>query len=153
PTLWALCRPGNLQRKTMNASRTLRILSVVMLGTLATLTATARPPSDKVTPPAATSAGERESPENLREDFSILRGALEEGHPGIYRYTPKAELDKRFEQAERALDRPMNVYEFYRIVAPAVAFLKCGHTGVRVNPDLDKDKPRFPLAVRVLDGK
>src|SRR5262249_33058675 len=88
-----------------------------------------------------------------REDFRILRGALEEGHPGIYRYTPKAELDKRFDQAEQALDRPMNVYEFYRLVAPAVAALKCGHTGVRVNPDLAKGKPVFPLVVRVLGGK
>ena len=30
------------------------------------------------------------TPEQLREDFAILRGALEEAHPGIYRYTPKA---------------------------------------------------------------
>src|SRR5439155_23920228 len=96
---------------------------------------------------------ERVVPEKLREDFRILRGALEEGHPGIYRYTPKAELDKRFNQAEKALDRPMDVYEFYRIVAPAVAALKCGHTGVRVNPDLDKGKRMLPLVVRLLNGK
>ena len=96
---------------------------------------------------------ERVPPEKLREDFRILRGALEEGHPGIYRYTPKEELDKRFDGAERALDRPMNVYEFYRVVAPAVASLKCGHTAVRVNPDLDKGRPVFPLLVRVLDGE
>jgi hypothetical protein len=47
----------------------------------------------------------------------------------------------------------MDVYEFYRIVAPAVAALKCGHTGVRVNSDLDKAKPVLPLVVRVLEGK
>ena len=92
-------------------------------------------------------------PEKLREDFRILRGALEEGHPGIYRYTPKQVLDRRFDQAEKALDHPMNVYEFYRIVAPVVAAIKCGHTGVRVSPDLTKGKPRLPLVVRVLDGK
>jgi hypothetical protein len=92
-------------------------------------------------------------PEELREDFRILRNALEEGHPGIYRYTSKKELERRFDQAEKAFDRPMNVYEFYRIVAPTVAALKCGHTGVRVPPDLDKAKPRLPLLVRVLDGK
>jgi hypothetical protein len=43
-------------------------------------------------------------PEKLREDFRILRGALEEGHPGIYRYTPKQVLDRRLDQAEMALD-------------------------------------------------
>ena len=42
-------------------------------------------------------------PEKLREDFRILRGALEEGHPGIYRYTPKQVLDRRFDQAEKVL--------------------------------------------------
>jgi C-terminal processing protease CtpA/Prc len=92
-------------------------------------------------------------PEKLREDWRILRRALEEGHPGIYRYTPKSELDKRFDLAESALNRPMNVYEFYRVVSPAVAALKCGHTGVRVNPELDKGKPVLPLVVRVLSGK
>jgi len=96
---------------------------------------------------------QRVPPEKLREDLRILRSALEEGHPGIYRYTSKAELVQRFDQAERALDRPMNVYEFYRVVAPAVAKLKCGHTGVRVNPDLDKGKPVLPLVMRVLDDK
>jgi Peptidase family S41 len=110
-----------------------------------------RPESKKAA--TAPAAPDRVPVEKLREDFRILRGALEEGHPGIYRYTPKKELDQRFDQAEKALDRAMNVYEFYRIVAPAVAAVKCGHTGVRVSPDLDKGKPRLPLVVRVLDGK
>jgi hypothetical protein len=90
--------------------------------------------------------------EKLREDLRILRQALEEGHPGIYRYTPKAKLDQAFDRADQALNRPMNVYEFYRIVAPAVAELKCGHTGVRVNPSLNQGKMLLPFVVRVLDG-
>lgn len=107
----------------------------------------------KLSTPARASAIERVSPDKLHEDFRILRGALEEGHPGIHRYTPKAELDQRFGEAEKALDRPMDVYEFYRIVAPAVAALKCGHTGVRINSDLDKGKPVLPLVVCILDRK
>jgi Peptidase family S41 len=109
--------------------------------------------SKKATTPEPAKVPEPVPPQKLREDFRILRQALEEGHPGIYRYTPKAELNDRFNRAEKALGRPMNVYEFYRIVAPAVAALKCGHTGVRVSPDLDKGKPVLPLVVRVLDGK
>jgi hypothetical protein len=111
------------------------------------------PAAKKAATPAPALAADPVPPQKLREDFRILRAALEEGHPGIYRYTPKKELDPRFDQAEKALDRPMNVYEFYRIVAPAVAAVKCGHTGVRVSPELDKSKPRLPLVVRVLDGK
>jgi hypothetical protein len=150
-------------KRIMNAYTRLLMLSAFILWPVLTLTAAegsqtaaAQPPSaesKKLANHVAASTVKRVPPEKLREDFGILRGALEEGHPGIYRYTPKAELDKRFDQAERALDRPMNVYEFYRVVAPAVAELKCGHTFVRVNPDLDKGKPVLPLVVRVLDAK
>jgi C-terminal processing protease CtpA/Prc len=147
----------------MNPDARQLMLSVLILCALPTLGAIAGSHFSAVQAPSAESkklathtaaaAIERVPPEKLREDFRILRGALEEGHPGIYRYTRKAELDQQFDQAERALDRPMNVYEFYRVVAPAVAKLKCGHTGVRVNPDFDKGKPAFPLVVRVLDDK
>jgi hypothetical protein len=103
--------------------------------------------------PSARGAGNQFTPEQLREDFRVLRQALEQGHPGIYRYTPRAELDKRFAEAQKSCDRAMTVYEFYRVIAPAVAAIKCGHTGVRVNPDLDKGKGVLPLVIRVLDGK
>jgi hypothetical protein len=113
----------------------------------------AKPQPKKTTPTSRDSGSEAQPPEKLREDFQILRRALEEGHSGVYRYTPKADLDRQFDQAEKALDRPMNVYEFYRVVAPAVAAVKCGHTGVRVPPPISQQKPRLPLSVRVLDGK
>src|SRR5262249_47296184 len=115
-----------------------------------------QPPSAGSKPAAARApagAPDPVPPEELREGFRILRGALGGGHPGIYRYTPQKKLDRRFDQAEQAIDHPMNVYEFYRVVAPVVAAIKCGHTGVRVSPDLTKGKPRLPLVVRVLDGK
>ena len=35
-------------------------------------------------------------PAQLQRDFDVLRRALEEAHGGLYRYTPKAELDKTF---------------------------------------------------------
>src|SRR5262249_21827622 len=113
----------------------------------------APPPPQKNAPPPAAGAANPVPAEQLREDFLILRRALEEGHPGIYRYTARAELDKRFDEAAKALDRPMTVHEFYRIVAPVVAAIKCGHTGARVNPDLAEGNVMLPLVVRVLDGK
>ena len=33
------------------------------------------------------------APALLREDLHVLRESLEEGHSGLYRYTPKAEMD------------------------------------------------------------
>lgn len=95
--------------------------------------------------------------EQLREDFQVLQRALEEGHIGIYRYTDKAELDRAFAQAAHSLDRAMGGYEFYRIVAPVVAALKCGHTRVQLpdalRQELDERLLLMPLLVRVLDGK
>jgi hypothetical protein len=32
------------------------------------------------------------SPQELKEDFLFLRKTLEEGHPGLYRYTSKSEM-------------------------------------------------------------
>ena len=56
----------------------------------------------------------------LQEDFRIFCGALEEGHSGIYRYTPKIEMDRAFDAAFQRIVRPMSALEFYRLLAPVV---------------------------------
>src|SRR5260370_10324245 len=93
----------------------------------------------------------------LQEDFQIARTALEQGHSGIYRYTPKIELDRAFDAAAKKLDRPMDSLEFYRILAPAIARIKCGHTGVlppkAILQAMDQPIALFPFDVEVLDGK
>ncbi|HKP14058.1 MAG TPA: hypothetical protein VJZ91_18190 [Blastocatellia bacterium] len=93
----------------------------------------------------------------MREDFQVARRALEEGHSGIYRYTPKPQLDRTFDAAARALDRPMDVYEFLRVLAPAVAAIKCGHTGLTMPEALCKEintsVPLPPLNVKVIDKR
>jgi hypothetical protein len=99
----------------------------------------------------------RFKPAQLLEDFQIARRALEEGHSGIYRYTPKHRLDEIFDQAARSLDRPMDAVEFYRVLAPAVNNIKCGHTAVVLPEDLRNElntsAPLLPLRVRVLAKK
>src|SRR5262245_44041793 len=94
-------------------------------------------------------------PSRLLTDFRIARRALEEGHSGIYRYTSKKDLDQLFDQAERSLTTPMNAVEFYRILAPVVAAIKCGHTDVSLPQDLQKTATAkcLPLQIRVLEGK
>src|SRR6516165_759682 len=76
-------------------------------------------------------------PEPLRQDLQIARKSLEEGHSGIYRYTSKRELDSAFAAASAKLDHPMNAMEFLRVLAPAVAQVKCGHTSVRPPKAMD----------------
>src|SRR5215831_13992839 len=58
------------------------------------------------------------SPQALQEDLLFLRKTLEEGHPGLYRYTSIAEMERLFDQTEQQLNHPMDELAFYRILAP-----------------------------------
>ncbi len=55
------------------------------------------------------------------------------------------------------LIRPMNAIEFYRILAPVVAAIKCGHTGVGLPEEMQNAYSTkallLPLQIRVLAGK
>jgi hypothetical protein len=97
------------------------------------------------------------TPAELREDFEIARHALEEGHPGLYRFTPRAELDRVFDDAERRLDRPMDAWQFYRVLAPVIASIRCGHTRVELpdslNRELNTTRALLPMQVRALGGR
>ncbi|HEV2689633.1 MAG TPA: S41 family peptidase [Bryobacteraceae bacterium] len=96
-------------------------------------------------------------PKLLEEDLRIARGALETGHSGIYRYTPKAELDKTFDAMAKQISGPMTPMEFYRLLAPITGAIKCGHTAVNPPRDVqqatNRSMPLFPLDVEVLAGR
>lgn len=97
------------------------------------------------------------TPEALRADLRLARRVIEESHPGSYRYESPGELAAAFERAERSADRPMGAWSFYRLVATAVASIRCAHTSVSLpetlQRDLDQTLPLLPLAVRVLDRR
>lgn len=44
------------------------------------------------------------TPQQLKEDFSILRSSLENNHPDLYLYTPKEKLDSFFLNIENELE-------------------------------------------------
>jgi hypothetical protein len=96
------------------------------------------------------------SPQALKEDFLFLRKTLEEGHPGLYRYTSKAEMDRLFDETQQKLNHSMDEIAFYRILAPLIAAIKDGHTSLEPATILsDQLSPQndFPLSVRVLGNK
>ena len=99
----------------------------------------------------------RSSPAELREDFEIMRHALEEAHPGLYRYTPKPTMDRIFDAAEKRIDRPMDGWEFYRLTAPVIASIHCGHTRIEIpetlQTELNTTRRLLPMVVRVLGGR
>jgi len=113
---------------------------------------TAVPATNKVTPELSATF----TTAQLHRDFQVLRDALEEGHPGIYRFTPKSELDQVFDRVAKQLKRPMTAMDFYRLLAPVVARLKCGHTSLRPSDSMEQrlaDEPLIPIEVAILGGK
>src|SRR5262249_44147230 len=120
-----------IRRTNFLAVRTF-ILTVVLLAGSTSL-ARCDEPSDGakiVNAQPAEPFDQKLEPEKLVADFRMARGALEEGHSGIYRSTSKEELDRIFDEAQKSLDKPLSVLEFYRVIVPVVAAIKCGHTGV-----------------------
>lgn len=71
--------------------------------------------------------------EQLRADFRLFRQALQEAHPGLYRYNTRESMDSLFRQTEMRLDRAMTQQEFYQVLVPVVAKIGCGHT--KLHPD------------------
>jgi hypothetical protein len=67
-------------------------------------------------------------PAQLQQDFDVLKRALEEAHGGLYRYAPKAELDKTFAASRARLNRPMTPLEFGAVLSDALAAIRDGHT-------------------------
>lgn len=76
------------------------------------------------------------NPSELKKDFQLFRTALEEAHPGIYRYAAKSSMDGSFESVVKKLDQPITQQEFYKILNPVLTKIGCGHT--KLMPSEDK---------------
>lgn len=96
------------------------------------------------------------TPAQLRADLTLAREALQEVHGGIYRYSTRHEVERAFDAAQAKLDHPMDDWAFLRILAPAVASVRCGHTAVQWSPEMLKQLEQadlLPLDVKLIDGK
>ncbi|MBS1718246.1 MAG: hypothetical protein JSS72_11000 [Armatimonadetes bacterium] len=92
-----------------------------------------------------------------REDIKALRTTLEKCHPGIYRYNPKSQMDRAFDEAERSIRQPMTSVQVFRIASKLVADMHCVHSGAilpeAVITEIKTKTPLFPIHVKVLRGK
>ncbi len=103
------------------------------------------------TPPAPTGLAK----EQLTQDFQVFRNAFEEGHPGLYRYSSKADMDHVFERASEALSGTMTLDQFYRVLSKVTAAVNCGHTRLLPTAEMTSrlEQSEFPFDVRVIDGR
>lgn len=65
---------------------------------------------------------------DLEVDATVLRRAYEELHPGLYRYSKRAEMDANFEALQRDLSRDLSLQDAYLSFSRFAALVKCGHT-------------------------
>jgi len=94
-------------------------------------------------------------PAQMQKDFDVLRGAMEEAHGGLYRFTSKAELDRRFNAARARFDKPMSPLSYYAILSETLAAIRDGHTRVDGDPESGKalnEARIFPLRLAWQDG-
>ncbi len=89
----------------------------------------------------------------LKSDFEVFRWVLEQAHPGIYSYTPKATLNKLMDSSFQAITRPMTERDFYQLLAPIVASLHCGHTLLDPSLLYQNQGKRLPIDLYFRAGK
>lgn len=94
------------------------------------------------------------SPVQMAAELNLLRSALEEGHPGLYRYAPRESLEAAFAGAQRDISRPLSALEYRLVVCRLVARIRDGHTAVLLPRDtldrLDGGVTALPFRVAVV---
>lgn len=94
------------------------------------------------------------APQQLREDYRFMQRVLETRHPSLYWYTPKDSMDRVFAHYNAAITDSMNDVQFaWRIVAPTLQKIHCGHTTLLYSKAYTRMAkhlrlPSFPLHLR-----
>lgn len=85
-------------------------------------------------------SGKEHSVKALQEDIDLTYTILKEGHPGLYWYINKIELDAKFDSLKMEITAPLTTASFYKKLLPVVAAIKCGHTTLVYPTLIIKDK-------------
>jgi len=88
-------------------------------------------------------------PSQLKEDISILKGALTTLHPGLYKYNTKQQIEKLLTDLNNEATKPLNEKDFYLLLAKFTEKIGCGHT--YLNPlNLEENIPALYMPNKVL---
>jgi len=93
--------------------------------------------------------------EELQEDFHTVEETIRKKHPMLY--TDEAAWEFLLEAQYNKLTEGMSLLAFYRVLAPVVAGLDCGHTNLLVPEDyqrhLQEEEKLLPLSVQIQQEK
>jgi hypothetical protein len=93
--------------------------------------------------------------QELREDFDFMLKTLEEVHPNLYAWIPKAEFWEAANRVRKGFDEPLVLKEFYLRITPIVASICDCHTGINALPYLgyyDSGGLVFPFSIKWING-
>jgi hypothetical protein len=107
--------------------------------------------SNKILP----SGPQKYPPDQLREDYGLLRDVLEKFHPSLYWYTPKDSMDYFFNEYKKAITDSMTEQAFgFKILGPLTTKIRCGHTSFLFSKGYSRylalrRLPSFPLHLKI----
>ncbi len=91
----------------------------------------------------------------MQEDFKQLQAVIESTHPKLY--TDKKELEQAFKTQYGLIKDGMNEAEFYRVLAPVNAAIRCHHTVISTPTNLVNymnEKGKFlPAGIQIIKGR
>lgn len=100
------------------------------------------------------------SAEKLSEDFNILKKALLEIHPGLYRYNTKDQIDSIFNHFQVIFSKPLSYQEAFLNFTKLTSAIKCGHTFPSfynqtgfIQEVVLNQKDKMPFAFRVIEER
>lgn len=98
--------------------------------------------------------------ESARRDLHILKRALNELHPGLYRYTTSAALEAEFAAAEASVAQGASRGQMFLLASRIAASVHCGHTWTnRYNQRQDVQDlvfnraDKLPITLRWVQGR
>jgi C-terminal processing protease CtpA/Prc len=95
-------------------------------------------------PKSLTYAGIALTAEQASADVALMRAALEEAHPGLYRYVPKQEIEAAFAKLEKRVKTPITDVELYGEISLLLATIRCDHTKAEFSEAMTKFRNESP---------
>ena len=95
------------------------------------------------------------SASELRADFDVMRGIMENFHPSLYWYTSKDSMDLLFSAYRSSIKDSMTQQQFgFSVLAPLTTAIRCGHTSFSYSKKYNDGikgvrLPSFPLFLKV----
>ena len=92
-----------------------------------------------------------------RADLAVMREALETIHPGLYRRTAKAEIDRALRQLEAGISSGLTDAELYRRISLLLAMIRCTHTKADQTEAMERWRTdhasHLPFRFRLIEGR